>query len=471
MNEPQIVLVDDNEADAERIAAAFASLGIRVTHLQSADELLPHLAGRERRPRLVLIDLNATEDGGAQLLQSIRNDAGLQTVPVIALASSGARDDQRVALQNGASGYQVKPAEVGPLLDVAQTLAARWLYAEAKRIQVLSVDLDDAFHDQLQKAAKILGNVDVHRATKTFDGYTEGQVCMTNREVAAARLADPGWNSRFPVVVLGDDDWSLVALGAEDVIPARDVSPSRLASAIHGSATRFRLQHDLDRQSSATNTLARRAAEELSEPARQVSSIVDILLRSADAADESSPGRDLLPLLKQGSTKMQMLTRDLLLYTQECLPHRPVDLNDAFRRALSSSRFSNRDTKCVTRVDTLPKVQGCAASLVTAFQNLIENAFAYRATNRQLVLEVSFAQRPGGGVTVCVSDNGKGIRSQNLDMVFEPLRRLDVHGPGTGLGLAFVRRCMERHGGTARLVSEVDVGTTVLLDFPSRVVL
>ena len=91
--------------------------------------------------------------------------------------------------------------------------------------------------------------------------------------------------------------------------------------------------------------------------------------------------------------------------------------------------------------------------LVEAFQNLVDNAVKFLGDQPQPRIEIG-AEQEGDEVVLFVRDNGKGIDPRHHDKVFGLFEKLDKHAPGSGLGLALVRRIVELHGGRIRVESE-----------------
>lgn len=110
----------------------------------------------------------------------------------------------------------------------------------------------------------------------------------------------------------------------------------------------------------------------------------------------------------------------------------------------------------------LPTVVGEHVWLYQIFSNLLGNAIKYRDPARPLRIEIT--TRMGAlerEVVVAVKDNGLGIPKDKLDDIFRPFHR--AHGKqieGTGIGLASVKRMLEKCGGAVRVESETGVGST-----------
>jgi signal transduction histidine kinase len=92
--------------------------------------------------------------------------------------------------------------------------------------------------------------------------------------------------------------------------------------------------------------------------------------------------------------------------------------------------------------------------------NLLANAVAYLAPGRPGEIVIT-GERQTDVTVFAVRDNGRGIATDDTPKVFEPFRRVgrqDV--PGEGMGLAYVRMLVRRHGGEIQCHSTLEVGTT-----------
>ena len=96
--------------------------------------------------------------------------------------------------------------------------------------------------------------------------------------------------------------------------------------------------------------------------------------------------------------------------------------------------------------DSLPKVPGDRYRLLQVMTNLLDNAVKFMGDQKEPRVEVGV--RPDAGTTVFfVRDNGMGIKKEELPKVFGLYERFNPDIPGTGVGLATVKRIIEAHGG------------------------
>lgn len=148
-----------------------------------------------------------------------------------------------------------------------------------------------------------------------------------------------------------------------------------------------------------------------------------------------------------------------------------VDLHPVIRRIQDamSGQIAAKGAELV--VQPLPPTFGDATALEQIFANLIGNAVNYLDPARPGRVEIGAVEKPSGEVegmqVFFVKDNGLGIPDAYLPKVFTIFQRL--HGnvaPGEGIGLALVRRMVERHGGRIWVESVVKEGSTFFVALP-----
>jgi PAS domain S-box-containing protein len=227
------------------------------------------------------------------------------------------------------------------------------------------------------------------------------------------------------------------------------------------------------------------AAHDLRAPLRAIGTLSAIALE--DYGPQLDPTcRSYLERIGQSAQHMNRLLHDLLEYsrvTQAELKLETVSLRSAVSEALSMLQAEIRATQAeVTSEGDFPQVMGHGATLVMVINNLVANALKFVApgvTPRvRIWAEAGSCAEPSsaldlrpsalGCVRLWVEDNGIGISAADQKKLFNVFQRL--HGkqtyPGTGLGLALVRRGTERMGGRVGVESELGQGSRFWVELP-----
>lgn len=145
-----------------------------------------------------------------------------------------------------------------------------------------------------------------------------------------------------------------------------------------------------------------------------------------------------------------------------------LDVDAVVRRVVAALHHTVEAKRAVVTIGDLPPAWGDAAAVEQVFANLIGNALNYLDPTRPGRIEVGGRVDPAAGPTYYVKDNGIGIPDMYLPKLFNVFQRLHPeHGPGEGIGLAIVRRVLERSGGTIQVESSPGIGTTFFLTLPA----
>ena len=147
-----------------------------------------------------------------------------------------------------------------------------------------------------------------------------------------------------------------------------------------------------------------------------------------------------------------------------------VEVHDIVQRVIDAMQGSIRARRAQVSVGEVPAVWGDPTALEQVFANLVGNAVNYLDPLREGRIEIGTTRAPPGVHSLrifYVRDNGLGIPTIALPRLFNAFQRL--HGnatAGEGIGLALVRRVVERHGGRVWAESKEGVGTTFYLSLP-----
>jgi PAS domain S-box-containing protein len=183
-------------------------------------------------------------------------------------------------------------------------------------------------------------------------------------------------------------------------------------------------------------------------------------------------GREHLGRILRAAERMDVLITDVLAYSRMAraeLALEPVPLERAVEEALDTLDAEIRRTGAHVEVARpLPRVMAHAATLARVLTNLLSNALTFTKPGTRPSVRI-VATQANGWVRFSVSDEGIGIAPEHLERIFRPFERL--HGaetyPGTGFGLAIVRRAVERMGGRCGAESELGRGSTFWLELPA----
>jgi chemotaxis family two-component system sensor kinase Cph1 len=169
--------------------------------------------------------------------------------------------------------------------------------------------------------------------------------------------------------------------------------------------------------------------------------------------------------IRQATERMARLMDELLELSRvgrTVRPPEPIAFGELAREAVAllAGQLRERGVK-VEIAEGLPLVHGDHARLRQVVQNLVENAVKFLGDRQDPRIEVGARPGPEGPV-LYVRDNGIGIEPRHHERVFGLFDKLDPASPGTGVGLALVRRILDQHGGRVWVESEgLGQGTTV----------
>ena len=223
------------------------------------------------------------------------------------------------------------------------------------------------------------------------------------------------------------------------------------------------------------NSFAYSVSHDLRTPLRSMQGFAEALLEDyASVLDDV--GRDYARRIVAASRRMDLLIQDLLTYSRLSrseLELRPVALGPLVRTvALQVQELAEAASPATHPVievaDALPPVLGHRGVLSQVLQNLFTNGIKFVAPGVVPHLRVT-AHTQDGRVRVEVQDNGIGIAPEHQERifrVFERLHRLEAY-PGTGIGLAIVRKGVDRLGGRAGVESAPGSGSRFWIELPA----
>lgn len=189
--------------------------------------------------------------------------------------------------------------------------------------------------------------------------------------------------------------------------------------------------------------------------------------RNKGSVDEEN---ECLVKIVQAAQRMDNFIDSLLDYSRA--GHRGgterVELDEVLVGVLAEHEGEiNRRKADIVIQGKFPAVSGEPVKLHQVLSNLLGNALKFLGDNPEPRVEIGWEEKEGG-VTVSVKDNGIGVSEQELEMIFEPFTRCGgAKFPGLGIGLATVKRAVERWGGEVWVESRPGEGSTFFFTVPA----
>lgn len=240
-----------------------------------------------------------------------------------------------------------------------------------------------------------------------------------------------------------------------------------------------RVNHDLETRNAELAQYASLASHDLQEPLRKIVTFSRIL-------DEKHLGHmpeahTYMIKVINSAERMRSLIDDLLNYSKLSvqLHFSKLDLNEVLSTTLADLEILIEEKGAEVTISRLPKIEAVPGQMRQLFQNLISNALKFSKANSipkvkiwsELVSEKSFKAVPsskGEFVRIFIEDNGIGFDEVYLDKIFTIFQRLHIRTDyeGTGIGLAIVKKIVEKHDGIIGATSKEGVGSTFFIILP-----
>lgn len=241
------------------------------------------------------------------------------------------------------------------------------------------------------------------------------------------------------------------------------------------------MNQELQRSNQELQDFAYIASHDLQEPLRKILAFGG-RLEDKYSHELSEEAAQYLRRMKKSADRMKQLVESLLTYARVTSSEQPtqlVSLNKVIGDVVSDMELSIEDQKAELFIDALPEVEASAIQLSQVFQNLMSNSLKFHHPDRRPVIEIAGEivelkfkanENEQKYSKIVFTDNGIGIPPEYQGKIFNIFQRL--HGrakyEGTGIGLAVVRRIVERHNGRIEVSSIEGEGSSFEILLPLR---
>lgn len=314
---------------------------------------------------------------------------------------------------------------------------------------------------------------DRDRVVATLDRYLKGELNAYRIEFRL-RMASGAWKwvlSVGAVVEHAADGTPVRMIGTHTDISARKQAEEELQGLNAQLEQRVAERTaQLEAANRELESFSYSVSHDLKAPLRGIDGYSQILIEDFDdRLDEE--GRQLVRNIRHGVAQMHQLIEDMLAYSRmerRTLEARRVDLQ-ALVAAVVAGSNADEGARTIVIDQQVPQLE-CRCDrdgLTLVLRNLLENALKFTRECSEARIEIG-ARQEAGQVLLWVRDNGIGFDMQYHDTIFDMFQRLHraEEYPGTGVGLALVKKAMNRMGGRAWAESAPGEGSTFYLELP-----
>jgi len=295
--------------------------------------------------------------------------------------------------------------------------------------------------------------------------------------------ARAGEESRVEGVEAGADDYLIKPFSARELL-ARVKTHLKLARIRQEAQEKLAVAHaQLEDKAMHLEALVQQRAARLTEtigdlesfsysiahdmraPLRSLQGFASILLADySEKLDEE--GRGFLKRIAVSAGRMDKLIQDVLNYSRVVRNESPIehiDVGQLLRDIIDTYPALSPEMATIDLEGPFPPVLGNEAMLMQIFSNLLGNAIKFMPPGVRPQIRV-WAERKGAEVQIFVKDNGIGIALDQQEKIFDIFQQVEPRFEGTGIGLAIVRKAVERMGGKVGVKSAIGQGSTFWIE-------
>jgi PAS domain S-box-containing protein len=372
------------------------------------------------------------------------------------------------------------PCTLTTLIDITERKQAEAAFAAAFSASPAGMMLVDAASDRVVSVNRRMRDLTQCGASELI-GWLVSELDFIRRPTRAELLAQVTRDGKLESVEVliagkgGTDVWTLLSVELVTLhgVPHRlsvftDIDDRKRAE----QAVR-ELNADLERRvaerTAALQTTNRdleaftsTVSHDLRAPLRAIHGFSEILLEDF-AAQLPAEAKELLTSIHASGGRLRALIDDLLAFSRlgrSDLRKAEIDLEPMVRSVIAELVPEALAARVVIAFQPLGTCRGDASLVRAVWTNLIDNALKYSRTRERIEISIGAEEREGETVYF-VEDNGVGFDPRYADRLFGMFQRLHSarEFEGTGVGLANVRRIVERHHGRVSATSQLDRGS------------
>jgi len=474
-----ILLVDDNRENLRALEAILSQLGQNLVMATSGGEALKFLLKND--VALILLDVDMPGMDGFQTATLIRDRGKTRHTPIIFLTDTSKSDVHVTqAYSLGGVDYIFKPFVPEVLrykvAAFVEMFKQRHQHQQQSALLKVERDLADAVLDTVAGIVLVLdAEARILRVNREFEAVT-GQTLVQVRGHFLYEFFEEQEEARnFIWECRGAADCREYWFLAGSVRRLVSWCCTRLSKEIATEARLVVTGRDMTELRQRTEELegfTYSVSHDMRAPVRAIDGFTRILIEEyAGSLDDE--GRRLLEIVRQNTEKMGQLIDGLLALSRlgrEKLVFSDIDMTEVAKTAFEEQKAAGgRERNIACHIDPLPVAYGDKRLITQVFQNLLANAIKFTRNEESSTIEIGH-KTEGSDNVYFVRDNGVGFDMNYAEKLFGTFQRLHAANEfeGSGIGLATVRRIIDRHGGRVWAEAETNKGATFYFSLPVR---
>lgn len=343
------------------------------------------------------------------------------------------------------------------------TVSNKWY--EHNRIEGQSI-IGKSHYDVLPQVKKRKDWLKIHKRVLAGEELSKGKDQFTridNSEVWISWTAIPWHNA--------DGEIGGMILYVSDITKEVEYT-EELENEIEARTQQIRKQaENLEQVNKELESFSYSISHDLRAPLRSINGFSDILMEDyAEQLDEE--GKRLMGIVKESAVTMGQLIDDILEFSRlgkKKIQKSEIDMTKLFENVCEVESGSYSDKEIDLKIDDLPNARGDVALIKQVVVNLVSNAFKYSSKEDKIVINIGCDKNEENGATYFIKDNGTGFKMEYHDKLFGVFNRLHSKNEfeGTGVGLAIVKRIINKHGGKIWAESEEGKGSMFFFSMPN----
>lgn len=344
------------------------------------------------------------------------------------------------------------------LRQVSKTLSAHTLEnPEIQSLLELINNTYEGYEDQLSVILRgtELSNVEYNHINQSLKEEIEAQnkILLKLNEVVSVL-------SLITLDVESQDYHNLTGLQLADLI-------RKQAKTISFSEQQQRnLIDTIQKRNSELEDYAHVISHDLKSPLRNIDFLINVILEDSKALLDSKTIQNLENILKN-IEKMDNLISGLLQFSKiskEDNLLEKIDLSEVINSVIEQLYIPKHIQ--INLLRKFPIIEANRFKIVQLFHNLITNAVNAIGDKSAGEVNIDIYENDYSKLVYTINDNGKGIEAKYLNKIFEIFQTLTANKNSTGIGLYIVQKIIDLYGGTIKVDSVVNVGTTFTFTLP-----